>query len=199
MIDGGLAARAPSFLPSRAQNPRPAPTRPAGDVRPARIETAHGRRRGVQQEAGVVPRTESATTDTTVAAMTPGNALAHDPDPLLDGKPPLRVRAWRQNGSPEPNLYPVGERHSAGIHAGRARVPGRRIVWPPATPARRPRIVGVGERPRSVRLVCLPRSSAHHVGWVSRRTGRACCSAGPARWPDLVKWGVVAPTLPCLA
>jgi hypothetical protein len=81
--------------------PGPVPTRPAGDVMPTRIETAHGQRRGAQQEAGVVPRTESATTDTAATAMTPSNALAHDLDPLLGDKLLTRTRAWRQDGSPD--------------------------------------------------------------------------------------------------
>jgi hypothetical protein len=56
-----------------------------------------------REEASVVPRTESVTTDAAATAMTPGNVLAHDLDPLLGDKPPLCTREWRQEGSPEPN------------------------------------------------------------------------------------------------
>src|SRR5262249_23585419 len=48
-----------------------------GMVVPAMIETAHRQPGGVQAEATVVPRTESATADTAAMAMTRSDALAH--------------------------------------------------------------------------------------------------------------------------
>jgi len=139
MIDHGLSAPGAVVPAQPGPEPGPVPARPEGDVMPAKIETAHGQRRRVQQEA--VPRTESAATGTAVTATTPSNALAHDLDPLLGGNP---LYVYGRGGTRvHLNLHPVRE-HSRSIAkawssgAPRAAI-GRPCQPHPTMTAKRPR------------------------------------------------------------
>jgi len=92
LTDGGACRRC-AWGPDCPSTAHPAGTGPVqawpagyepfsgGMVVPARIETTHRQPRGVQAEATVVPRAESATADTAAMAMTRSDALAHDPPP----------------------------------------------------------------------------------------------------------------------